>query len=317
MQHVQEDLRASEGKGRDQHGASALNRFRHHLQQRRLEVRDRLMPPFAVGALHDQKVKGALLLGKGEGGVVEDRLVEAAQIAGETQANGAPVALEGDDADGRSQNVPGVVERAADPVADRDRVPIRGAVEIGERLLGIGQRVERPDLLDVQFIRQAPDRFDIELMAAFFQESFGRLQPSGPFVGSLSERTVVGERRADVLIVEVVCIGLLNAGRIRQQVAAGRSGRARADDTAVEPVGGQDRDPAGVVDVGVGQDQIGDQCGVEGQDPVFFRGFPPPALEKPAVEQDAVVAGGDQVHGPGDLPRGAVKCDLHDECLCS
>ena len=311
VQEVEQDLGPAESERRDQHRAPPLKGLLQHGLELSLEVGDGLMPAVAVGALHDQQVDVALLLGEDEGGVVEDRFAEAADVPRECHPDGAPVLARGDHADGRPQDVPGVVEGAGHPVADGDRVAVGVAVEIGERLPGVGHRVEGCDGLEAQLGDQVVDGAHVELVAALLEELLDLSQVRSVVVAARAGEALLGERRTHGLVVQVVRVRLLDAARIRKQVLARRGRGAGADDAAGETVLGHHRDPAGVVEVGMGEHDIGEQAGVEGQNPVFLGGLPAPTLKEPAVQQHAVAVRGDEVHGPRDFARRAVKSDLH------
>jgi hypothetical protein len=47
-----------------------------------------------------------------------------------------------------------------------------------------------------------------------------------------------------------------------------------------------------MIDVGVGQQHVGDNPWVKGQDPVFLRALPAAALKHAAVQQNTVTIGG-------------------------
>jgi len=185
------------------------------------------------------------------------------------------------------------------------------AVEIGERLPGVGHRVKGCDGLEAQFDDQVVDGAHVELVAALFEEPLDLPQVRGVVVSARAGEALLGERRTHGLVVQVVRVRLLDAARIRKQILARRGRGARADDAAGETVLGHHRDPAGVVEVGMGQHDIGEQAGVEGHNPVFLGGLPAPTLKEPAVQQNAVTVRGDEVHGPRDFARRAVKSNLH------
>ncbi len=52
---------------------------------------NRFVEPVAVGALHDQKIHVNLLTVKLQGGILEERFAEAAQVAGVADPGSPPV----------------------------------------------------------------------------------------------------------------------------------------------------------------------------------------------------------------------------------
>ena len=149
-------------------------------------------------------------------------------------------------------------------------------------------------------------------MPPFFQQLLDCVRVGCRFILPLQRERLLRQRRSQGFVVQVVRIRLLDAGRVRQQVFAGRVGRPGADDAAGKTVLGDHRYPAGVIGVGVGKHHVGEDAGIKGQHSVFFRRLPAPALKQPAVEQDTVALRADEVHGSGDFPHGAIKGDKHD-----
>ena len=66
-----------------------------------------------------------------------------------------------------------------------------------------------------------------------------------------------------------------------------------------------------MIDVGVGQDHVGQDFGIDQHGPVLLNRFRPAALEHAAIEKDIVRIRGNQMHGTGHLPNSAVKCNMH------
>ena len=104
---------------------------------------------------------------------------------------------------------------------------------------------------------------------------------------------------------------LLDVRGVAQHVGGEVGGGERGVDLPAEAVFDQDREGAGVVDVGVAQDHGVDRRGIERVVAIGAVGFVSLALHQPAVEEDAVSVGLDQVARAGHRPRRAVKRDLH------
>lgn len=93
----------------------------------------------------------------------------------------------------------------------------------------------------------------------------------------------------------------------RQQLGAGT---LRMDRTA-EPALDQQRQPPDVVDVRVAQHHRVERGGVERERLGVARLRLTATLDQPAVEQDALASGLDEMHGTRDLARRTVEMDLH------
>ena len=164
MEKIDQFLGPAEGKGRYQDRAAPRVGLRDDATERRLHIDDRIVQAIAVRALHDQQIDIAVLLGKLQRRVLDDRFAESADIAGEH--DGAPLsagpALEDDDS--RAENMAGIIECAGQIPADDDRMTIRYTLEILQRLLGGLNRVERLDDLEVVGAQDFFDQRDVEIL---------------------------------------------------------------------------------------------------------------------------------------------------------
>ena len=86
---------------------------------------------------------------------------------------------------------------------------------------------------------------------------------------------------------------------------------ARTDDTALESIFGQHRQPAGMIDMRMGENDVGDNAGVKWEDAVLGRGFSASALKHAAVQQNSICFRGEHVHGPGNLPGRSDESNVH------
>ena len=109
MQDHHQLLRASHREAGNDDFSAAPGRAIHHIRQRCGNVRDGLVKPVSVGALHDQVVDRV-----GRDRIAEDRQMLAAYVAGEGQAH----AVGFDDHGGRAEHVAGFVGPVAESGSD-------------------------------------------------------------------------------------------------------------------------------------------------------------------------------------------------------
>jgi len=112
--------------------------------------------------------------------------------------------------------------------------------------------------------------------------------------------------------VEEVGVFFLDEGGIEEHGAAKVARGGGGEDGTLETAGGEVREVAGVVDVGVGEDNGVDFGGGEGEVFIALGGFRAAALIHAAIEEEAPDAGLNLVHGAGDGARGAAESDLHN-----
>ena len=117
-----------------------------------------------------------------------------------------------------------------------------------------------------------------------------------------------GAARPLVLAVEVLRVGLLDVGAVHQHDLHEVGGQAGGPNLPLEPLPHQQGQAARVVDVGVGDQDIVDGIGSEGQLlPVHLI----PALLEAAVHQDALSVDLQTVAASGDAIVCAVKTKFH------
>ena len=105
---------------------------------------------------------------------------------------------------------------------------------------------------------------------------------------------------AGLVLVHERRIAFLQVGTVPEDDLGDRGGPLGADDGAGETVADQPRQIAGVIEVGMGEDDRVDRVRVDGQrGPVEFAQVLDP-LEQTAVDQDPGVVGLQQVLGAGD-----------------
>ena len=126
------------------------------------------------------------------------------------------------------------------------------------------------------------------------------------------ERVHMG--RAGPLALAVFPLGvlLLDMGRVQQHDVQQLGGEPRGEDLPLKALLDEHGDPAGVVDMGVGHQQVIDGIGREGK---FRVGYLVPPLLQPAVHQDALSAYIQTVTAAGHALIGAKKAELHVENL--
>ena len=142
LQVIRQDLRAADAEGRNDHPAAGLARLGDDPDQPFLHPAHIVVAAVGVRALGDEIIG----CGQGRRGVAQDRLAGAAQVAGVEQPHGGR-AVEFHQDDRRAQEVPGLQERGPQAVAQADGGAVVGAREERLRGLGVGDAVERLDLL--------------------------------------------------------------------------------------------------------------------------------------------------------------------------
>ena len=146
IQHVngiKQFLGTAEGKGRNQDGAATLHGFGDDLFKAGHHIRNRIMVPVPVGPFHDEQVDVSVRFVKIECRVIDDRLVEATDIAGISHRVCAAVGFGLDDGDGRPENMPGIIEHAFHVSAHGHGAPVRHAVKRGQGVLRVLLGIKR------------------------------------------------------------------------------------------------------------------------------------------------------------------------------
>ena len=105
---------------------------------------------------------------------------------------------------------------------------------------------------------------------------------------------------------------LLDVGGVQQHDFQQLGGEAGGEDAALEALLDEHGNPAGVVDVGVGDQDVVDGVGGKGE---FAVGNLVPALLEAAVDEDAGVVDLQTVAASGDALVRAVKAELHNGVL--
>ena len=114
------------------------------------------------------------------------------------------------------------------------------------------------------------------------------------------------------LLVLPLRVALLDEGGVPQHDRHQLTGQTGGEDLALKALFHQQGDPAGVVDMGVGHDDVVDVAGGEIQR-VFV--VLVPALLKTAVDEDLFAVDLQAVAAAGDRVGRAEKCELHTRCL--
>ena len=110
---------------------------------------------------------------------------------------------------------------------------------------------------------------------------------------------------------EEVGVLLLDVGGIREHDSGKVTCRSRAVDRIGVAVPSEERQPAGMIDVCVGEHHGVDFTNVNGQHTVFCPRLAAPPLKHPAVQQDRSAADFENVTRPRDFSRRTGKSDLH------
>lgn len=187
-------------------------------------------------------------------------------------------------------------------------VAIGDPFDEAQRMLGVAGGIKRRHLLQVIPVEHLVDGPGVEAVAALFEEPLDLRFGFGVVFPFALE---FGQGVPDRFVVEVGRVRFLDMGAVQQEVLRGVGRGPGADHPAVEAVSGQQRNPARMVDVGVGQHRRGDASRIDGEAAVFLRAFFPPSLEHPAVQENPVPAGFQQVKRAGHLPHRAVKGGFH------
>src|SRR5574341_1409581 len=128
-----------------------------------------------------------------------------------------------------------------------------------------------------------------------------------PHLVSIVERSNTLPAPAAFLLVDIGAIVFLNAGRVFQHDRREVTGSGGDVDLAGEPLFGQDREGAGMVDVGVGQQHGADRLRVESQATILVLGLLAGPLEHSAIHQDVATWNFGEMATPGDRTCGTVK----------
>ena len=251
MQHIQQLLCPPEGKGWDQNAAAAFGRFCEHAAQPRFEIDHRLVVPVAVGAFYDQQIDLPVLLFEDEGRIAQNWLIESTDVTGVANRLGDPVFIDRKHRNGRAEDVAGIIQRCDSALSDRYRVAVRETLKMGQRLPGICGVVQGLDAMLLQPIHQLIDRIGVEMVSVFFQHLFYRRHLARETVLSAHRGFHLRNGRPQRFVVQVSCIRFLDLGRVKQQMPAGGCRGARAAYPAAEAVFCQQRDSAGMIDVGM------------------------------------------------------------------
>ena len=121
-----------------------------------------------------------------------------------------------------------------------------------------------------------------------------------------------GRSGALALAVFPLCVLLLNVGGVQQHDLQQLGGEAGGEDAALEALLDEHGNPAGVVDVGVGDQDVVDGVGGKGE---FAVGNLVPALLEAAVDENTGVVDLQTVAASGDALVRAVKAELHNGVL--
>jgi hypothetical protein len=98
---------------------------------------------------------------------------------------------------------------------------------------------------------------------------------------------------------------------VQQHVVQGIQGGPCGNNPSGKTGLGQQGDPSGMVNVGMGQDHAGDLCRIHRKLPVFFIAFLPPALKHPAVHEYLIFSRIQKVHGACDFTGCTQKLTFH------
>ena len=269
------------------------------------------MNTVAVGALHDQQIQFSVFLGELERRVFQYRFVEPAEITGKSYGQIPAVFLRMQYNNSRPQDMPRIVESAGDIFANGNRLPVWITVEKGQGRFGILHCAQRANPFQLMFVEQFVDRLNIQIMTVRFQ---ARPYLLIPFLFIRFGRHLL-EGVPDGLVVQVVGVRFLYVRTVQQKIFTGMSGGPSTNNTTVEILPCQHRNPARMVDVSMGQNDTGQDPGIKRQVPVFFFRFFSASLEHSAIPQDAIGVGPDKMHRPCDFPYRAVEGNVHIKLL--
>jgi len=66
-----------------------------------------------------------------------------------------------------------------------------------------------------------------------------------------------------------------------------------------------------MIDMTMGEDNVGNQFGIDEKHAVFLGAFFAPTLKHAAVKQNPIRSAVEQMHGSGNFSGRTVKCDVH------
>ena len=93
--------------------------------------------------------------------ILDDRLVKTPDITGVTYPKITAILPGMDQGEGRSEDMTGIIKSARQVPADGDGMPVRIAVKQLKRLIGIGDRIQRLDFLQLMGFNQLVDGIDV------------------------------------------------------------------------------------------------------------------------------------------------------------
>ena len=192
-------------------------------------------------------------------------------------------------------------------------MPVGDAVKTCQRLFCVRCRIQGVYGIQMVFLEKACNGVDIDLVLVFLQQLEVLVGLPALF---LIGRLIAGQVGPDGLVVQVSGIGFLYVGRIQKKVFTGVCCGPVAHNPSGETVLGQHRNPAGVIDMGVGKHHIGDHLRSHLQGPVFLGRFLAPPLEHAAVQHDAIVVYSQHVHRSRYFPYRTQKGNIHLLLLC-
>ena len=101
---------------------------------------------------------------------------------------------------------------------------------------------------------------------------------------------------AFALLVDIFEVALLEETRIAQHNIAKFSCRLTREDTTAEALAHKLRQITRVVDMRMGEDDVVDRFGINGEVAILLEGFLAMTLEETAIEEDTLAVGFEEVH---------------------
>lgn len=225
---------------------------------------ERFVKAIAVGTFEDEVIDGREMLG-----VFDDGQADAADIAGETEAEGTAVLFVFEGNTGGAEHVPSAMEAEVEAAGDVGFLMHLYGTKEGLGVFGILDRVEGAILTIVGFFAD-----HAAAMAAF---------------------------------VEEFAVAFLDEGGVLEHGFAQIGGGGGGVNGAAKSGFVERGEIAAVVDVGVREDDGVNVATVKGKIAVALFGFTAAALVEAAIEQDALTVQLEDVHGTGDCFGGSPK----------
>ena len=126
------------------------------------------MQAVTVSAFHDQQINGAVFIGKLQGRIVDNGFVKTAEITRIADLIPASVFPDADHGDGRTQDMPRIIQGTGHVPADVHRLAIGIPVKVRQCLLGIINGIQGLHRLQAVLVKQIVNRFKVKVVTIFF-----------------------------------------------------------------------------------------------------------------------------------------------------